>query len=492
MSRLLIIIKDYLQIFNNQGNIFYMSENSTHQKWLKEGEILKGHRETNPELFVHASPLSEEDIFSQIGINTSFPSRTEGYLRLLIQDFIVEEISEKQEISEIEPKETEFPEGLPIPFTLYADLVKTGISSSEALEQLSRLIGISVNKIGRAGYKDIKALASQRIAFSNIDFEIYKKIRNSSFPNFFLTNFSFGKGSISSGQLYGNRFTIFIRTKEKAEKKWLSEKLKKLEKEGFLNFYQVQRFGTPRFLSHFFGKLILQGKYEETVFAFLCKPGLKEIPLIRNFRKEAEESFGEWEKMEEVFKKLLYTFRNELRLISYLKKHPRNFIGALIFFEDQTTLWVYAYTSYLFNSILSLSKKSELPEKIPLFLNDNPKDWEIYKHWINENEIESFRKSIQPFHFLRLKRRLVKTRILPKKIVSKILPEGIALSFTLEKGVYATTFLMNIFELKQGSPLPEWLKDKEYDIKDVLGIGSMKETKKILGKYMVTDFNKES
>lgn len=449
---------------------------SIHEAWLKEREIFEEYKRTNPKLLV-LFPSSEKEMLSRIGIKTEFQSRSKGYIRLYPQDFIVEEVSRDGEISEIEPKENKIVPAV-FPFTLYTDLVKTEISTSDALNSIAKIIEMKPSKIGCAGLKDVKALTSQKIAFPNINLGIFEKIEKISIPNLFLTNFNFGKGSIHAGEIFGNRFAIFIRAEKEIDEKWLSQKLDRFKKEGFLNFYQIQRFGTPRYLSHFFGRLILQGRYKEIILAFLAMSGLREIPLIKERRKEAEKFFGDWKKMEEIFRKFPYTFRNEIRLLSYLKKNPKNFIGALIFLEDQTTLWVYAYISYLFNLLLSLNGL-DLPEEIPL-LSGGLKDQKIYDFWLKKDRTENFEKNLSPFKFIRLKRRFVKTRIVPEKIIFKVLPEGIVLSFILEKGVYATTFLMNLFEMKQGLPLPEWVDAKEYDIKKILGIGFIEKAKEVL------------
>ena len=227
----------------------------------KEREVFERYKETNPELFI-PSKIPERELLSQIGINISFSFRPKGYIRLYFHDFIVEEISLEQKISEIEPKEKKSILPYLDSFTLYVDLVKVGITTSLAIFNLAQNLDIRPGKIGYGGLKDIKALTSQKIAFPNINSETLGKIKSLSHPNFFLTNFNFDKGSVQPGQIFGNRFTIFIRTKKDIDKKLISERLEKIKKEGFLNFYHVQRFGTPRFLSHIFGKLNLQGKYE--------------------------------------------------------------------------------------------------------------------------------------------------------------------------------------------------------------------------------------
>lgn len=462
-----------------------MEENSIFNLYKKEQEVFAQLKKEKPELFL-SSKIPEKKILSQIGIKYEFPQRQRGYFRLYPQDFIVEEISESGEIFQIEPKETKIHPPKSSSGTIYATLVKVGISTFNAISQLASFLKIPVNRIGYAGLKDIKAITSQRIAIPNINLENFLRIKNSSFSNFFLTDFSFGKGTIAPGQLLGNRFTIFIRTEKEIEKKQISERIREIEEKGFLNFYGPQRFGTPRLLAHHFGKLILQERYKEAIFAFLFEPGLKGIPLINQIRKEAEKLAPNWQEIEEKFKKFPYTFREELRLLAFLKKNPSNFIGALIFLKDQITLWVYAYASYLFNLLLSSEKEIKLPPEIPLLLSDNPKDWEIYKFWLKEDQIENFQKAISPFRFILLKRRFVKTRVFPQKIQFKILPEGIILSFILEKGIYATTLLMNIFELETGEPIPEWVSFKEIDAKKELGIGSIKKIKEILGKKIFT------
>jgi tRNA pseudouridine13 synthase len=458
-----------------------MEEEFLFDLFKKEREIFEEYKKINPQLFI-SPKISEKEIFSLIGIKLDFPLRPKGYLRLYPQDFIVEEVSIEGKISEIEPRESKEPLPQFSPFTIYADLVKVGISTPNAIFSLAKSLNIKPDKIGYGGFKDINAVTSQRVSFPRADFQILENIKKLSFSNFFLTNFSFGKGTISPGKIFGNRFTIFVRTKEKLKEELVVKKLEEIKEKGFLNFYGPQRFGTPRLLSHHFGKLILQGNYKQAVLDFLFKPGLKGIPLINNWRKEGKKLLPNWEKVEKHYKKFPYTFREELRLLSYLKNHPSNWIGALIFLKDQTTLWVYAYASYLFNLLLSFEKEIKLPEKIPLLLSDKKEDWENYKFWLEKDGIENFLKTLNPFRFIVLKRRLIKSRIFPQQIKFKILPEGVILSFILEKGAYATTFLANLFELETGEPIPEWVKTKEYDIKKELGIGSIEKAKEILEK----------
>ncbi|MCK4592674.1 tRNA pseudouridine(13) synthase TruD [Candidatus Parcubacteria bacterium] len=449
---------------------------------LKEQEIFEWYRDNKKES-LSPPQINEEEIFRRIGIAIPAKSRPQGYLRLYPEDFIVEEVSQEKEVSEIEPEEKEIhPDH---PFCLGCNLVKTGISTFDAQNLLASALEIKNGRITYAGLKDVNAITSQKIVFLDLNAEIFERIKKVSFSNLFLTNFHLEEKGISPGRLYGNRFTILLRTEEKISEQDFSKHIAEIKEKGFKNFYSTQRFGTPRFSSHIFGKLILQGKFKETIFTFFTEPGLQEMPIIKEKRGEAKNCFGDWKKIEEIFSELPFTFRNELQLLSYLKENPENFIGALIFFKDQTRFWMYAYSSYLFNKIISI-EGLDLPEKLPLLLSNYQLDKDLYRPWLEKDEIGNYEKNISHFRFMQLTRRFVKTRLFPEEILFKTVPEGIILSFILEKGAYATTFLANFFEVKEKLPIPRWIKSERYDTKKLLGTGSVEAVKENFGENVLS------
>jgi TruD family tRNA pseudouridine synthase len=445
---------------------------------FKEQKVFEWYRNNQSEVLI-PPVITEEEIFRRIGIAIPNKSRPQAYLRLYPEDFIVEEVSQKKEVSEIKLMEKEIHPDYP--FYLGCNLVKTGISTFDAQNLLANELEIKAGRITYAGLKDVNAITSQKIVFLDLNKEIFEKIKKVSFSNLFLTNFCLEKKGVSPGGLYGNQFTILLRTKEEIDKQQFSKHISKIEKEGFLNFYSTQRFGVPRFSSHILGKLILQGKFKKTIFIFFTEPGLQEIPLIKDKREEAKNCFGDWKKIEEIFSELPFTFRNELQLLSYLKENPTDFTGALIFFKDQTRFWTYAYSSYLFNKIISI-KEIDLPETLPLLLSNYQTDKDLYRLWLEKDEIKNFEKNISPFRFIQLTRRFVKTRLFPENILFKTVPDGIILNFILEKGAYATTFLANFFETKEGLPLPKWVKPEKYDTKKLLRTGSVEAVKENFGE----------
>ena len=72
--------------------------------------------------------------------------------------------------------------------------------------------------------------------------------------------------------------------------------------------------------------------------------------------------------------------------------------------------------------------------------------------------------------------------IYPKFHGYKILPEGMIVSFDLQKGAYATTVLEELFQVVTGYPIPEWINRVDVDSKKELGTGNLDEVKNLLSE----------
>ncbi|MEI6627034.1 MAG: tRNA pseudouridine(13) synthase TruD [bacterium] len=445
----------------------------------KQKSFLDKLQKEQPSLFTIEQILDEETTLKNIGITTLSNNRPDGYIKLYPQDFIVEEVRQNGTISVIEPKD-DFPLAQDGKKTLYCNLVKANVSTIDAIARLAKALNLAPEKIGYAGIKDNQAITSQLIALPNINAGQITRLKTESF---FLTNFYYGTGSLNVADLTGNSFTILVRTKEKIDQEHLKREFKKIKDNGFLNFYQTQRFGTPRLIGHHLGKMILQGNYEHAIKAFLLYSSIHDLKLVRMIRTEAQQLYGYWDKMKKVFASMPVTFQHELKILSHLEQHPQDFIGALHAVKDQSTLWIYAYPSYLFNLLLS-ENQNNLPPELPLLLNDNEKDIALYQNYLTRDGITNFAKALKPFKFIQLKRRLTPTRVYPKNIMFMSTDEGVICHFDLDKGSYATSFLMNLFKLSNGLPYPAWTKKTPCDIKKYLQLGTNAEVVKRLGDYI--------
>ena len=442
----------------------------------KELKFLAQEYKKFPHLFQRRFFIEDGKFLEKFGI--FIPGKKElscGFLKLWPQDFIVEEIYKGKEVQSIYPEkfsiEKKNSSHLP---TIYATLVKCNISTLEAIEEIANSLNLEQKNIQTAGMKDKDAITSQKISFRKISLKKLEKLKS---PYFFLKNALYDKGVVEKGALEGNKFTILVRTEENFQKENFFKKIKEIEKQGFYNFYYLQRFGTPRLINFHWGFSILKGDYKKAIFNFLSSPGKQELPYFQEIRKEIKKNWNNWQKIEEILTPFPIIFQNELKLVRYLKKRPGDFLGALKQIPEQIILWIFAFSSWLFNNKLALyiKEKEKLPKTLPLFLSKDKEDWFFYQDFLKKLKIfpPPF-QNLKPYPYIQLKKREIKTKEKAKIEKIKIIPEGVILSFSLSKGVYATTFLAHLFNFFSGVP-PKNISDLPVDTKATLGEKSLED-----------------
>lgn len=457
----------------------------TQEEREKERLLFEQERARVPHLFDRDPMIDNEQLLQWIGIEGLFASKPIGYLRFFPQDFIVEEIAPDNNLHtiDVEPLVDNLDgEGL----TYYADLVKMGISTLAAKDQIADLLHIDQKNIGFAGIKDRLALTSQRISIRGLlsqdnqkttHEEQFKAINE---ENFFLKHIRRGKGAMANGELKGNRFIIVVRLQkalQKEQKNIIKQELENMKQQGFWNFFSFQRFGTPRLLSHWLGLLLLKQQYGEVVKNFVTYGSLRELPYFIELRKQLESLWGNWGAIKESIDRFSYHFQLERQLIDHLVEKPDDFLGALQTIPDQIRLWLYAYDSYLFNRLLSkLIKQGDVPTELPLITSFNPRDWEPYRDFLDGDGVILPSRVYRDFPFVRVESRAWPT-LQSIDFHRGIFRERLALfAFTLPKGCYATTFLMNFFTLASGLPMIEGIPTESIDAKEILKMGTLAPT----------------
>jgi tRNA(Glu) U13 pseudouridine synthase TruD len=332
--------------------------------YRQEQELLKQY---DPALVV-AKPRDTTDVLRRAGIDIDLGFLPQGYLNFYHQDFIVEELGYQKKVCTIEPEGSiEIPPKPDGKDTLYFDLVKAGLSTIEAIDELARATGIPRERFNYSGIKDKVAVTSQQVSVNDAD---PSRFENLKVAGLFLKNFSWGKRNLYKGGLRGNQFTILVRTPATLGEGWLAKAVTTV-RNGFYNFYYLQRFGAPRYHSHDLGRLLLQRDYEGTVRTYFADPGVQDVPLLNQLRQKIAGQFGDWVAVEQTMSTLPYTFRNELLMVAHLRANPTDYLGALQRLPDQLAMWIYAYASYLFNSHVSrvVNAGARLPNRLPLLLN---------------------------------------------------------------------------------------------------------------------------
>lgn len=451
----------------------------------KERLLFEQERARAPHLF-ERNPMIDSDQFLQwIGIEGLSQNWPLGYLRFFPHDFIVEEVAPDNNLrtTDVGPLIDHLDgEGL----TYYMDVVKIGISTLVVKDQLAELLHIDQKHIGFAGIKDRLALTSQRISIRGLLSQEHpemiheEQFRAMNEENFFLKNIKRGKGAVANGDLKGNRFIITIRLQkalQEKQKNIIKEELKNIKEQGFWNFFSFQRFGTPRLLSHWLGLLLLKQQYEEVVKNFITYGSVRELPYFIELRKQLESLWSNWRAIKEKIDCFPYHFQLERQLIDHLIKKPDDFLGALQTIPDQIRLWLYAYDSYLFNRLLSkFIKQGDVPAELPLITSFNPRDWEPYRDFLKGDGVTLPSRVYKDFPFVRVESRTWPT-LQSIDFHRGVFRDRLALfAFTLPKGCYATTFLMNFFTLATGLPIIENIPTESIDAKEILKMGTLAPT----------------
>lgn len=443
----------------------------------RERNFLEKEKLDKPELFPELTFVDGDDFLENLGIyipgKEKLPS---GYLKFRPEDFIVEEIDKNNNIHEV--SKTELQRADEDGQTIYATLVKYGLSTIEAQQDIAKILGIANDQIQYAGVKDKDALTAQKISIRGSDLEKVSNIKSS---YFFLKDIYRSKAVVEKGGLKGNKFTILIRIgndlKDKDKTKALLEALQNVKENGFYNFYYVQRFGHPRLNNFQWGISLLKGDLKTATESYLTDSGLREFPYFREKREGIAKAIPNWAAVLEILSDLPLIFGNEIKIVKHLIHSPNDFLGALKTIGEQVTFWVYGLSAYLYNRRLSSFLKAEVspPEEISLFLSRDKNDWLQYSEDLENLGIfpPAF-EMLRHFPQIQIKGVSVKTTDSVEIHCADIVDEGMILEFSLGKGEYATTFLSHLVNLVSGFPPADLMTDR-IDTKTAIEKGNLNE-----------------
>lgn len=249
------------------------------------------------------------------------------------EDFIVEEINNFKIASD----------GL---FNLY-QLKKKSIDTLSLLSELSRINEIPLAEISFAGIKDKHGITTQYISTprkfpldecSNLDYSIK-----------FLGNIH---EKINRGDLIGNKFTITIRDLSKKEIDLAKEKIQKITRIGFPNYFDSQRFGSL-VENQFIITYVLSKDYESAVKLYLTgisKGDNSQLKVYKKIIKQKWPKLLEFDARNSFGRPIIQEYQ---KTQSWKKAYLK--IPAL-----QKELFVSAYQSYIWNESIKLLFKQNI------------------------------------------------------------------------------------------------------------------------------------
>ncbi len=215
---------------------------------------------------------------------------------------------------------------------------------------LSNILGISQKRIYYAGTKDKRAIAIQYFSIKNANEEIVEKLKSSRLRDVEIEIVGKSRKAVNLGNLLGNEFSIKIVdvNTDKIEEKIEAIKRELMDK-GTPNFFGLQRFGSIRYITHEFGKMIVKGRFEDAFWIYVAKPFEGESKEVKKIREELwntrDEKFG----LRELPKHLRY----ERLLLQKLREGKDEEEALLSLPKNLKMMFVHAYQSYIFNLLLS-------------------------------------------------------------------------------------------------------------------------------------------
>ncbi|KAF3511836.1 hypothetical protein F2Q69_00002997 [Brassica cretica] len=197
---------------------------------------------------------------------------------------------------------------------------------------------------GFSGTKDKRSVSTQRVTVFKQQASKLAALNKRLF-GIKVGDFCLVKEGLLLGQLMGNRFTITLRGVVADSEETIKKSAESLGKDGFINYFGLQRFGSGSVPTHHVGAALLKGEWKEAVDMILDP---REINEAREYYKETGDIDG-------TLRQLPRYLVAERAILQCLKKCPGNYLQALKGIpRTLRMMYVHSYQSYLWNNAASL------------------------------------------------------------------------------------------------------------------------------------------
>jgi tRNA pseudouridine13 synthase len=284
-----------------------------------------------------------------------------GRIKQFPKDFIVEEIGDdyKTSIKYLPDKKVDtldwddiFSKKKENQDYLILDLEKHNVSTPKAISEMARFLGLSKSRLSYAGLKDKRSISSQRISLYQPEKERISKFY---FKDIKVYNPFWSSEKQNIGDLKENNFIITIRQIKDFSENEITDIIEKVildvNTKGLINYFGEQRFGGVREVTAKVGKELILKNYEDAVMLYLTIPSEFENEEVSLARKDILENKN--------FGKHASSFPLktgfERAMLNQLAKDPTDFLGAFKCLQKSMQyIFIHAYQSFLFNEIINL------------------------------------------------------------------------------------------------------------------------------------------
>jgi len=228
---------------------------------------------------------------------------------------------------------------------VYFMIEKIGVTTLEAVRRIARALDVSPRDIGYAGLKDANAVARQVFSVEHIE---PRKIESLAIPQIRILWTNRHRNKLKLGHLAGNRFKLKLRDVDSRCLDTVQEVLDVLTRRGVPNYFGHQRFGA-RGDTWLMGKAVMKGDPKEVVDLMCGRPGPDDHDAVARAREFFD--LGQYELAMQLWPP---AFRDVKRVCSAMLRGKGSYDKAYHAIDPKLKrLYVSAYQSYLFNTILA-------------------------------------------------------------------------------------------------------------------------------------------